>query len=254
MVKHLDEGHPPTRLAILIPVFNDQVGLERSLASLAADEEEFDVYVVDDGSDPGLSIPAGLPYQVHLLRQVPNQDITSALNLGLARITTAGYEYVARLDAGDLSLPGRFAAQLSFLDTHAEHALVGTAVQCVDPNGTFLFDYHPPTEHDVIICSLRYRAPIIHPTIMVRMKALIACGLYRDRFAYGEDYDLFMRLGRVYRLGNLGTAYVVVLIAPDLLSSKRQRILLSRLKLLVWYFDFWSIHSYLGLISNALSS
>jgi glycosyltransferase involved in cell wall biosynthesis len=240
------------RLAVLIPVFNDQTGLDRSLESLTREGSTFDVFIVDDGSDPPMSIPLNLPYKAHLLRQTPNRGITSALNLGLARITEAGYEYMARLDAGDLSLPGRFAAQVSFLETHSKHALVGAAVQCVDPCGRFLFEYHPPTEHDAIMRSLRYRAPIIHPSIMVQTKALIACGLYRDNFPHGEDYDLFMRLGRSYRLANLATPYVVVLIAPDSLSSKRQRLLLSRLKLLISYFDFRSIHSYLGVASNLM--
>ena len=36
------------RLAVLIPVFNDHGGLERSLASLAKDAARFDVFVVDD--------------------------------------------------------------------------------------------------------------------------------------------------------------------------------------------------------------
>jgi glycosyltransferase involved in cell wall biosynthesis len=261
MADHLDESplgtvvwrtQCPPRLAVLIPVFNDQQGLEKSLESLAQDGSDFDVFIVDDGSDPPTSLPPALPFRAHLLRQMPNQGITSALNLGLTRITEAGYEYVARLDAGDLSLPGRFVAQASFLDAHPEHALVGAAVRCVDPRGTFLFDYHPPTEHDAIMRSFRYRAAIIHPSIMVRTSALIGCGLYRHSFAYGEDYDLFMRLGRVYRLANLETAYVVVVIAPDSLSSNRQRILVSRLKLLAWHFDSRSIHSYLGMVTNVL--
>jgi glycosyltransferase involved in cell wall biosynthesis len=240
------------RLAVLIPVLNDQEGLERSLDSLAREEFNFDVFVVDDGSDPPISIPADLPYRVQLVQQTPNQGITSALNRGLAAIAEVGYEYVARLDAGDLSLPGRFAAQISFLETHPEHALVGAATQYVDSHGNFLFDYRPPTEHKSIMRFLRYRAAIVHPSIMVRTSALVACGLYRDKFARGEDYDLFMRLGQIYRLANLDATYVVMVITPDSLSSKRQQIIISRLQLLAWYFDFWSIHSYLGMAANVL--
>ncbi len=120
-------GGKQPRLAVLIPVFNDQHGLERSLASLAQDGAQFDVFVVDDGSEPPIRPPGDLPFSINLIRQKRNQGITAALNAGLSTIVAAGYDYIARLDAGDLSLPGRLAAQMHFLDCHPDHAAVGTA-------------------------------------------------------------------------------------------------------------------------------
>ena len=198
---------PRPRLAVLIPVFNDQPGLERALGSLAADGEDFDVYVVDDGGDPPIKVPPDLPYQVRLLRQEPNQGITAALNAGLRAIAEAGYEYVARLDAGDLSLPGRFAAQIKFMDGHPDHAVVGTATRYVDPEGGLLFDFHPPLRDHDLKRFLRYRAGLVHPSVMIRLQAIMACGGYRDRFRGGEDYDLFMRLGQSHKLANCTVTY-----------------------------------------------
>jgi glycosyltransferase involved in cell wall biosynthesis len=240
------------RLAVLIPVLNDQRGLERSLASLARDGSAFEVFVVDDGSDPPLRLPLDLPYGARLLRQDTNRGIVAALNAGLATIAGGGYEYVARLDAGDLSLPGRFAAQMAFLDDHPGHALVGTAIHYVDLDGNLLFDFHPPTTHDAVTRMLRYRAALAHPSIMIRIQALITCGFYRDTFMHGEDYELFMRLGRTHQLANLATPFVVMDVRPDSLSSNRQRNLINRLKLLVSYFDPKSVHAYLGIAANLL--
>ena len=163
-----------------------------------------------------------------------------------------GYDYVARLDAGDLSLPGRFAAQMAFLDGHPGHALVGTAIHYVDPDGRFLFDFHPPTSHDAIMRMLRYRAALAHPSIMIRLQALLISGFYRDTFIHGEDYDLYMRLGKTWQLANLATPFVVMDVRPDSLSSNRQRNLISRLKLLMSYFDPRSVHAYLGIAANLL--
>ena len=48
-------GRP--RLAVLIPVFNGQRDLERSLASLRHDGARFEVIVVDDGSTEPITLP-----------------------------------------------------------------------------------------------------------------------------------------------------------------------------------------------------
>ncbi len=241
------------RLAVLIPVFNDQAGLQKSLKSLAADGDEFAVYVVDDGSVPPMSIPDDLPYRVHLVRQEPNQGITAALNMGLAHIAAERYDYVARLDAGDLSLPGRLTAQAAFLDDHPKHAVVGTATRQVDVRGRVLYDFHPPTEHRDVVRGLRYQAALIHPSIMLRLEAVQTCGMYDNRFPGGEDYDLFFRLARLHKLANLQEVYVVKEINPYSITSRRRERQLGRLRLLAWHFDHRSVHSYLGIVANALA-
>ena len=244
------DGRKPPRLAVLIPVFNDQPGLERSLASLAQDGAQFDVFVVDDGSVPPARIPPDLPYEFRLVRQEPNQGITAALNAGLTRIAAGDYEYLGRLDAGDLSLPGRFRAQMCFLDSHLDHAVVGTATRYVDTEGGVLFDFHPPTRNDDLKRFLRYRAGLVHPSVMIRLDAIMACGGYRDKFQGGEDYDLFMRLGKSHKLANLKRLMVVKEVTSRSITSKRRMLLINRLKLLRHHFDPLSAHSYLGIAAS----
>jgi len=240
------------RLAVLIPVLNDRRGLERSLGSLAMDGAQFDVVVVDDGSDPPMSAPGELPFRLRLIRHERNRGITAALNAGLSWIAEAGYEYVARLDAGDLSLPGRFATQMQFLDAHLDHAVVGTATRYVDPDGRLLFDFQPPVDHEALLRFYRYRSGIVHPSAMIRVRALRDCGFYREEFPRGEDYDLFMRLSKAYKLGNLGTTFVTKEVRPGSITSSRLSTRISRVKLLSRYFDPWSTHSYLGIAFNVL--
>ena len=246
-------GRKRPRLAVLIPVFNDHVGLERSLASLAQDGSSFDVFVVDDGSDPPVKIPSDLPYEVRLIRQEPNQGITAALNAGLTQIAAGEYEYVAQLDACDLGLPGRFAAQLAFLDGHPEHAVVGTATRRVDTSGNFLFYTRPPSDHDAIMRFLRYRAAITHASAMMRTRMLVASNCYRNKFPGGEDYDLWFRLGKKYKLANLDEVFLIVEIRQGSITSRRQQLLVRRLRLLATHFDPLSPHSYLGLLANLIS-
>lgn len=239
------------RLAVLIPVYNDQAGLERSLTALRADGADFDLVVVDDGSSLPVRLPDGLPFQVTLLRLARNQGIVGALNAGLEHIAAAGhYDYVARLDAGDRSLPGRMAAQMAFLDAHPEHAVVGCWTTHVDPAGRFLFDFQPPAAHRQVIRFLRYRTALVHTSIMLRRRALEATGFYRAAFAGAEDLELYLRLARRYKLANLEQTYAVREITPGSITSRRQRIVRCRLRVLAHHFDARSLHAYLGLLSN----
>jgi glycosyltransferase involved in cell wall biosynthesis len=239
------------RTVVLIPVYNDRDGLIRSLDSLQGDGGVFDVVVVDDGSTPPLDIPAALPFRTELLRLDGNRGIVGALNTGLQHIAATGhYEYVARLDAGDLSLPGRMAAQMAFLDAHPDHAVVGCWARHVDPNGRLLFDFHPPAAHQRVIRFLRYRSALVHTSIMLRLRALEELGFYGEPFAGAEDVELYLRLAHGYKLANLEQTLVVREVTPNSITSRRQSVALGRLRALVHHFDWRSIHAYLGLGSN----
>ncbi|MEA2424492.1 MAG: hypothetical protein QOH13_902 [Thermoleophilaceae bacterium] len=78
-----EEFLPP--VAVIVPAFNEEVGIERAVRSLvASDYPEFDVLVVDDGStDRTAEIVEGLALpHVHLIRQ-DNAGKASALNTGV---------------------------------------------------------------------------------------------------------------------------------------------------------------------------
>jgi GT2 family glycosyltransferase len=48
--------------------------------------------------------------------------------------------------------------------------------------------------HDAVVSAMRWRGPIVHPTVLIRKKTLLGVGGYRPDFGYLEDVDLFARL------------------------------------------------------------
>jgi len=235
------------RLAVLVPVFADQDGLARSLESLRDDGTRFEVVVVDDGSEPPLVVPEDLPFPVRMLRLPHNQGITAALNAGLEQIAAAECVYVARLDAGDLSLSGRFAAQMAFLDAHPDHAVVGSSVELVDEAGRSLYRFDPPLDHDHILRRLRYENPLAHPTVMLRVAALRDAGFYVEHYPGGEDYELWLRLARRWKLANLEQVYVRKELTPTSITGRRFKLALCRVRIQLDHFAPGSIHAYLGI-------
>ncbi|MFL5930840.1 MAG: bifunctional polysaccharide deacetylase/glycosyltransferase family 2 protein [Gaiellaceae bacterium] len=92
-------------VSIVVPAYNEAVGIERAVRSLAASEyPEVEVVVVDDGSTDGtadLVEALGLP-NVHVLRQ-PNQGKPAALNRG---VEAARHEVIVMVDADTVFEPG----------------------------------------------------------------------------------------------------------------------------------------------------
>lgn len=96
------EHLPP--VAIIVPAYNEEVGIERAVRSLvASDYPEFEVVVVDDGStDRTAEIVSGLELdRLRLVRQ-DNAGKASALNTGIAQTEA---EVVVMVDGDTLFEP-----------------------------------------------------------------------------------------------------------------------------------------------------
>lgn len=238
-------------VALLIPVYNNQDGLRRSLAALS-DEYPLDIIVVDDGSDCPVSLDAeAAPHRYHLLRLEKNRGIEHALNLGLRWILDRNYQYVARLDAEDISLPGRFLHQRHFLKMHPDFAMVGGQVRFVDRDGREVFQERFPTTSEEIRRVMHARNCFIHPAVMLRIQALRDVGLYSDRFPAAEDYELFFRIAKKYKVANLADYVVSVVLNPGGISRRRRRRqIATRMKVMFAYFDLSDAASYFGILKN----
>ncbi|ADH64588.1 glycosyl transferase family 2 [Allomeiothermus silvanus DSM 9946] len=236
------------RVALLIPVYNDQKGLEFSLSTLPT-EIPLGVVVVDDGSQPPITLPElPFPHQGYLLRLEQNQGIEHALNHGLEWILTRGYEYVARLDAGDIALPGRFLAQLRFLEEHPDYALVGGQVRFVDLQGNTITKKRYHTVDADLRRSMHVRNSFPHPTVMMRARVLQEIGFYSDRYKAAEDYELFFRILKRFKVANLPDEVLIYRLNPNGISSRKRNMQLwSTLRVMLCHFNPRLIESYLGL-------
>lgn len=242
-------GAAVAAICVLIPVWKDQAGLDRTLETLARDPLPFDIVVVDDGSPVPVTCPDRAGSHPVMLRRLPeNRGIEHALNAGLELILERGHAYVARLDCGDIPLEGRLARQADYLDAHPDVGILGTWARCVDEDGAYLFTLRLPADHDGIMRRQRYTAGLLHPTVMIRADALRASGLYSDRYKTAEDCDLFFRVGRHYRLANIPEPLTEYIISPDgTTTRRRRRTLVSRLRLQRDNFTWSDPHAWLGI-------
>lgn len=132
------------------------------------------------------------------------RGLVAALNMGL---TEAQGEFVARMDADDLTLPGRFLEQLAFLRENPSFSAVGSQFVEVCVHGI-------PGRKSNLPRRLR-RKPwrplttrMAHPTVMFRKETVQMVGGYRADFLHVEDQDLWLRLLDVSQVGNLSQVFL----------------------------------------------
>jgi glycosyltransferase involved in cell wall biosynthesis len=98
--------------------------------------------------------------------------------------------WIARMDSDDLNLPDRFAAQVAFLDAHPKVDILGGAIEEVSPAGR-VTRRTTPLDHRAIVRRARWRSPMNHMTVFMRLEALRAVGGYPD-IPRKEDYGLWL--------------------------------------------------------------
>jgi glycosyltransferase involved in cell wall biosynthesis len=196
------------RVSVLLPVWNGDAFLEPAMESILRQTFfSLELLVVDDGSTDGTADIAckfaRADPRVRVLRR-PHEGLSAALNAGIAE---ARGEYIARMDADDISVPDRLEKQVAWLDTHPACVAVGTWIEVVDATGRHIGLKTFVTTHEEISAALlRGISALAHPTVVARGDALRATGGYDARRYPSEDLDLWLRLGERGGLANLGEA------------------------------------------------
>jgi glycosyltransferase involved in cell wall biosynthesis len=190
---------------VLLPVWNGEAFLAKAIESMLRQTfSSFELIVIDDGStDRTAGIAeefASRDERVRALRR-PHEGLPMTLNAGIA---AARGEYVARMDADDISVPDRLEKQVAYLDKHRECVAVGTWIEVVDESGRHIGLKTFVTAHEDITAALLHGiSPIAHPTVVARRDVLQAAGGYDARRYPSEDLDLWFRLGEHGQLANL---------------------------------------------------
>jgi len=192
-------------ISVVMPVFNAGPFLRESVASiLGQTHREIQFLIIDDGStDPETRShlkAAACDKRVQLIARETRNGISSALNIGIDR---AAGEFIARMDADDISHPQRLERQLEFMFRNPAVGVCGTAMECFGPGIQRLRITHPQNPEEVK-CRLLLSCPISHPTVMFRRRFLEQFRLrYNEKFPVAQDYELWTRCSSHFPMANL---------------------------------------------------
>lgn len=179
--------------------------------------EDFEFLIADDGStqelvQSRLHMWAELDPRIKSFRKT-NEGLTITLNR-LAYMSRGNY--LARMDADDISQPLRLEYQVSYMDVHPEVAVVGAWTEFIDEKGSTLFYKCPKTTWNGDVASQP-----IHSTVMLRKSVFMEIGGYDERFSVAQDYELWTRIATRHVIANVPKVLLGYRLREDNITSTR---------------------------------
>ena len=179
-------------ISVVMPVYNGEKFLREAIDSILSQTfSDFEFIIVDDGStDNSLNIIRS--YTDQRIRVIENES-----NLGGSTSRNTGMEmsrgkYIAVMDADDISLSGRFARQVSFMNTNPHIDVCGSQREDFGAKTNKFIVYK---EHEDIVTNFLFSCKINHSSIFMRKDTLLSLdGFYDPTAQFTEDYDLWVRL------------------------------------------------------------
>lgn len=197
------------KVTVLMSVYNEEKYLREAIDSILNQTfENFEFLIINDGSTD-FSRDIILSYddpRIRLLDNEKNMGLTRSLNKGL---TLAKGEYIARMDADDISTPDRLEKQITYMDTHPEKALLGGSAIVIDSKGNTMTRWHHPAEPELLRWLLLFDNPFIHSAAMLRSTVLQKNRLNYDyTLSHAQDYDLWQKICQFSSVANLADVVI----------------------------------------------
>ncbi|MDO0824921.1 glycosyltransferase [Desulfosporosinus nitroreducens] len=183
------------KVSVVMSVYNAEKYLRQAVDSILNQTfEDFELIMIDDdSSDCSADILQEYKDQderVILLKNENNLGLTKSLNRGLA---IAKGEYIARMDADDISAPERFTKQVDYLDQHPDYSFVSCIGCYINENGNREQLRLFPEANEEIYAMMPKVDAVMHPGVMFRKDDIEKIGNYCEDFRVVQDYDLWFR-------------------------------------------------------------
>lgn len=213
-------------ISVVMPVYNGERYVAEAVESVLAQTlRDFEFLIFDDGStDRSLQILRSYSDEddrIHLF-SMQHRGYAAWLNEG---IRVARGQFIARMDADDVSLETRFAEQFNYMKEHPICLAVGCDALVIDSQGNTLGVLRQEAEPRLIEKRLLEgtHGVLIHPSCLMRREALCTIGGYREKYEPIEDFDLWFRLLEFGQLANLPKALFKYRLNPTSVSATRFR-------------------------------
>lgn len=188
------------KIGVLLPVYKKDsvVFLSKSVESIIYQTySKFHIYIGVDGP-VGDEIKQYLDIidkqnTVSIIWFQENRGLACVLNDLLDICFNEDYDYIARMDADDISEDDRFEKQVKFLDEHSEIDVVGGAINEIDEEGKSRYKtiYYPETPEECRAFFAK-RNPHAHPAVMFRKSFFEKAGCkYRPEYRQNQDTMLW---------------------------------------------------------------
>ena len=191
------------KVSVFIPAYNVEKYIAEAIQSILDQTfTDFELIVINDGSTDKTSeiVKSFNDPRIVFIENKENQKLVRVRNQGLEM---ARGEYLALMDADDISMPQRLAKQVAFLDANPEVGILGTDSLIWDtanPEKSYFLEEPETMDY---VCVMKGGRPH-HPTAMLRMSVIKQHNFrYNLDYFCCHDYELWSRMVRVTKIANL---------------------------------------------------
>lgn len=180
------------RISVVLPAYNAEEFIAEAIESILNQTfTDFELIILNDGSTDRtpeiIQKYAKMDKRIVFVNNPENRGLIAVLNQGL---DMARGEFVARMDADDISLPTRFEKQVAYMDSHPDVGVLGTVIQ-----GFGMLDWPGIQIPVVTVFDMLKQNYMAHPSIMIRKSILDKHNLrYNPEYKHCEDLELWSRM------------------------------------------------------------
>lgn len=204
MKQHQKNNNP--LVSVVMPVYNAGIYLRECIESILAQSyTDFEFIMVDDAStDSSWKIMqeyAAKDPRIQIHRNRHNEGVSKTVKRA---IRASKGEYLARMDADDISFPYRLERQVRYLETHNETVAVGGQCQVINEYGEITGHKTFPLDHESIYRYIFTFVPLQQPSLMIARHRLPRnFEYYHDGMNTAEEVELIFKLFRHGKVENM---------------------------------------------------
>jgi glycosyltransferase involved in cell wall biosynthesis len=219
---------------IILPVYNGAFFLESSIASVLAQDLDFQLHVLDDTSSdtsPDIAQSTGDP-RVRYSRNPDHYGLFKTLNRGFLESRS---ELVKIWAQDDVMLPNSLARFLDFADAHPSAGMIYSdffSINTRDRRTGKESMYLPQRQRTPEIATPPMSALLFFcfgclpgniSTVMLRRTAWIRCGGFTEGLQQAQDYEMWLRTSELFNIGFVNQKLIEVRDHAHQLSKVGQR-------------------------------
>lgn len=190
------------KISVIMPVYNGEKYLRQAIDSILSQTfSDFEFIIINDASKDSTEeiIKSYNDERIVYLKNEENLGVAGTLNKG---IDAARGEYIARMDADDISMPDRFLKQVTIMDSNKDIGVCGGNLiifgEEIDERNFIYSETDKKIRVDMI-----FNSAFAHPAVMIRSSILSDNIRYDIDFEKAEDYKMWYDIMRVSKGYNI---------------------------------------------------
>lgn len=207
----------PVLISVIIVTHNREKLLTKAVDSVLRQKFfNFELIIIDDASSDDTE---GVVKKYQNDERIKYIKIAKANSISQVRNSAWPYvngKYVAILDSDDIWCDDlKLEKQFEFLENNPEFVLVGSGAILINDQGEKKEKVIKPSSDEEIKKDFLVKNPFFHSSVLYRYDDVKKIGGYDEKIRFGEDFDLWLRLGKEGKLYNFPDAFIEYRVHED---------------------------------------